>query len=196
MRLTRHRQYPIEDRTVDEAGMSLHGGATGAGLILADLLDTDMHTVLSRLHELDAELGNLAARLDAIMARTPGYAYIAAAEDAVNTGSTWTDLSTVGPQVTMTTGDTAIVCLAAQASVSADNVSAQAAIAISGATQVAPGAGRRLVWDGHPANNGNTAATFFMPALQPGTNHFTVKYLSGTSHTVTFAERKLLVLPL
>ena len=68
MRLTRHRQYPVEERHVDEAGASLHGGHDGTKPVLADAIDADMHTVLGRLAAHDTRFGELTDVLAAALA--------------------------------------------------------------------------------------------------------------------------------
>jgi hypothetical protein len=69
MRFTRNRQYPIEDRTVDEAGSSLHGGQGGTAPMLPELVDADMQTVLDRVGGNDNRIAEHDSRLTALETR-------------------------------------------------------------------------------------------------------------------------------
>ncbi|WP_205327561.1 hypothetical protein [Glycomyces sp. YM15] len=64
MRLTRHRQYPIEERHVDEAGASLHGGADGTAKRLPEALDTDVAALFALATEHAGLLSSITAFID------------------------------------------------------------------------------------------------------------------------------------
>lgn len=63
MRYTRYRQYPVEQRGADEAGVSLHGGIDGTAEILAEKLDRDIHDLIGHLHDHDTRLTEISDRV-------------------------------------------------------------------------------------------------------------------------------------
>lgn len=63
MRYTRNRAYPVEQRTVDEPGSSLHGGVNGTAPNLPDAIDADVHGLANRVTGNDSRLGDHANRL-------------------------------------------------------------------------------------------------------------------------------------
>lgn len=92
MRFTRNRQYPIEDRTGDEAGSSLHGGQTGTAPILPELVDADMHAVLNRLGGHDSRIAEHDSKLAALETRVfnqPMQGITAASGWSVNEAVHW-----------------------------------------------------------------------------------------------------------
>lgn len=68
MRYTRNRGYPAEQRHVDEAGSTLHGGVDGTKPTLADAVDADVHTVAGRVDGHDMRFSEQAAMLADVMA--------------------------------------------------------------------------------------------------------------------------------
>lgn len=68
MRYTRHRQYPAEQRHLDEAGSSLHGGVDGTKPVLADAVDADVHAVAARVDGHAMTLAELATDVAALQA--------------------------------------------------------------------------------------------------------------------------------
>jgi hypothetical protein len=68
VRYTRNRSYPVEQRHVDEAGVTLHGGADGTKPTLADAVDADVQTVANRVTGHDSALADLAADIAALQA--------------------------------------------------------------------------------------------------------------------------------
>lgn len=92
MRLTRHRQYPVEQRLVDEAGSSLHGGEAGTAPVLPELVDSDMRLVFDRLGAHDSDLAAHANRLTALetrVAQQPIQGITAASGWAVSETAYW-----------------------------------------------------------------------------------------------------------
>lgn len=181
-------------------GITLTGDADGSAPILAEQVDDALAAVDSRLTGVESSAASNTNVITQLLASLVGdnYNAVNVSEDAVDTGSTWVDLATVGPSVTLTldTFTPVLVFMSAEANVRTDNVSGQASVDISGASIFGPSSTRRLVWDGHPANNNNTHATFFVETFSPGTSLIRMKYQSGVSHTVTFSARHLLALPL
>lgn len=110
--------------------------------------------------------------------------------------TSFTDLATVGPQVTVTTGTRALVWFSAQMSNSQVNTIVAAAVAVSGATTLAADATKDLYWDGMPAGQAQRASVVeLLTGLTAGVNTFTLKYRVGGA-TGTFYDRSIGVLAL
>lgn len=193
--------FPFEAPT-DKPGISVTG--VDGNEVLAESVETVLSGMDSRLSTAESEIDSLqttAAQVPVIEAsfQSSNRGYVATSENAVNTGGTWSDLATLGPQATISTESTfVLVFFGARTSADQDNVSSQMSFAVTGATTIAAGSDveSRIVWDGVPLGNTNTSCTFSLVAINAGTNTFTAKYLSGLTHTSTFAERKIYVMPL
>lgn len=112
------------------------------------------------------------------------------------TSTTWTDLGTIGPQVTLTTGTTAIVILTALMSNNTAGSNAQMSVAVSGASSIAANTDNALIAESSQAGDlYQMSAAFPITGLTAGTNTFTCKYQVGISGTGTFQRRRLIVLP-
>lgn len=100
------------------------------------------------------------------------------------------DLTTVGPTVTVTIGASglALVHWACEADVSG----AAVGIDISGATTLAPAATDILYWGSGPFDIGTSK---LYTGLTAGSTTFKMKYRSFNATTVTFANRRLVVIP-
>lgn len=110
--------------------------------------------------------------------------------------TTFTDLATIGPTVTVETGPYALVLTHAQVENSGAG-SAYAGVEVTGASSIAPALNRSI----NIFNSANTrigAGTAVLYAggivLTPGTNTFTMKYLVS-SGTGTFGDRRIIVMP-
>jgi hypothetical protein len=110
--------------------------------------------------------------------------------------TTFADLATVGPTVTVDTGPYALVLTHAQVENSGAG-SAYAGVEVTGATSIAPALNRSI----NVFNSANTrigAGTSVLYAgglvLTPGSNTFTMKYLVS-SGTGTFGDRRIIVMP-
>jgi len=116
---------------------------------------------------------------------------------AETTGSTaYTNLITVGPAVTVTTGSQAVVLLTCTTSENTAAANAWMSYAVSGATTTAPNDGLGLTAQNSTANIADARTVAILhTGLTPGSNTFTAKY-RVTSGTGTFTQRKLIVLPL
>lgn len=108
----------------------------------------------------------------------------------------YTDLATVGPQVTVTTGTRALYIITVQTSHSVSDSATRASVDISGASAIAASDNRELVIDGLAAGNPMSSSWVHMERfLTPGSNTFTLKYRVSAG-TGTWAERRLTVIPL
>jgi len=114
------------------------------------------------------------------------------------TSLTPTDLSTVGPSVTMTTGTTVVVFITAFCTNNAAGFgnAALMSIQVSGATTIAAPAGTNsLLYEAASSSDGVefTTATY-ITGLTPGSNTFTAKY-SVTAGTGSWSSRTIIVMP-
>lgn len=108
------------------------------------------------------------------------------------TSTTYADLATGGPTVTVVTGTSAIVWIGGLANNSGANNSF-IGVAVSGATTIA--AADLQAYDVFGANNVCSSFCYKISGLTPGSNTFTAKYrVSGG--TGTYQSRNLTVLPL
>ncbi|WP_218153235.1 hypothetical protein [Streptomyces sp. CC53] len=121
------------------------------------------------------------------------------------TSTSYTDLSTAGPAVTVTTGTKAIVWISCAMNQTVTDALMAASFAVSGATAVSAsddwavmtsGVTRNPNMTGNPRDNHNRRGVARMvTGLNAGSNTFTMKYRvgSGTGH---FHNREIDVLPL
>lgn len=131
--------------------------------------------------------------LNSIVQRNPTGSTVVTSQ--TTTSTSYADLATIGPSVTVTTGTSALVALAAFMSKSTDNTAAVTSYEVTGASTQSAVDGRGAQVDGAPANQGmRVGVTVFQADLTPGSNTFTQKY--KVSSTVgTFSNRHLLVVP-
>jgi hypothetical protein len=108
------------------------------------------------------------------------------------TSSSWTDLTTVGPAVTVTVpaSGNVLVTLSATASPS---VAAGMGFQISGCSNVSPGNGNQLILAGGTLSQDSW--TGFVSGLNPGSCTFTAKYISRNGGTSLFSSRRIIVTP-
>lgn len=127
--------------------------------------------------------------------RIPSSATVVTSQTTVST--TFTDLATTGPAVTVTTGPACIVSISCDASNSATaNAAAYMGIDISGATVAGAGSDRALMVNpSSSAGAGVQATRTTMLAVTGGSNTFTSKYRVN-SGTGTFLRRELVAIPL
>lgn len=107
------------------------------------------------------------------------------------TGASYADLATVGPAITITTGANALVTVGAL--VVGVSGGSSMAFAISGATTAAANDLNALL---SVSVEFQAAMTTVVQGLTPGTNTFTAKYKSDGTHSSTWANRWLSVIPL
>jgi hypothetical protein len=108
------------------------------------------------------------------------------------TSNTYTNLATVGPTVTVTTGTQAIVFVTADVTCSSSGNAALTSYAVSGATTLA--ASDTMGFSGSTSGTQGTTVSL-QTGLTPGSNTFTMQYRTGGG-TGTFYNRALFVYPL
>lgn len=132
--------------------------------------------------------------LNSIAQRVPVVSSIATAE--TTTSTTYTDLATVGPTVTTTTGPNALICITSGVSNNTAGGITKTGFDISGATTVAAQDVFSFGATSGVANNfyqGSLAMIF--TGLTPGSNTFLMKYKTQAAGTAAFSSRRLSVIP-
>jgi hypothetical protein len=118
---------------------------------------------------------------------------------ATNQGTTsisYTDLTTVGPSVTVTTGTMALVIVSAEMWNSTSAFAALMAFAVSGATTRAGADAEALRHQSGTASEEAAASRMtLVTGLTPGSNTFTAKYRANGG-TAQFLNRAITVIPL
>ena len=118
------------------------------------------------------------------------------ATSETTTSTSYADLATSGPAVTLTTGTMALVILTCQMSNNTAGQSAIMGFAVSGASTIAATDTKCLAYQSS-ANNEATVSTaaYLIETLTAGSNTFTAKY-RVSANTGTFLNRNLAVVPL
>jgi len=121
--------------------------------------------------------------------------------DNIGTGETttstsYTDLATVGPTVTLNTGARAIVLFRAAMDNNSANEACFMGFEVSGASSLAASDTSAINFDGLAASSRNRLGSpYVITSLTAGSNTFTAKY-KVTAGTGTFTTRQLAVFPL
>jgi hypothetical protein len=95
------------------------------------------------------------------------------------------------PSVTLSTGTSVIVSIAAMMRSSASGQGATMSVAVSGATTLAAQDAYWLFTDG--TANVTSGATFLIGGLTAGSNTFTLNYRVGSGNTLTVQDRRITV---
>jgi hypothetical protein len=139
----------------------------------------------------------VATGANAIAARTPSFATVATSQ--TTTSTTYANLTTVGPQVTVDTGNSAIVIINSEIDHDSNSTAAMwASYEVTGATTIAANDTWALQRDGIAFGNPNRWGSIHMRNdLNPGSNVFTMKYriVSATANAI-FRNRHMVVIPL
>ena len=120
------------------------------------------------------------------------------ATSQTTTSNSYTDLATVGPEVTLTTGTKALVIITcALSNGGASNQRAFMSYAVSGATTIAASDASAVInVNGQTAPTQVRASAAAIVTLTSGSNVFTAKYKSESSNTSTFLNREINVINL
>ena len=131
---------------------------------------------------------------NAIAMRTPDTASVATSQSTAV--QTYTDLTTVGPSITATTGTIAIILFSAGMANNTVNSLTVCSVQVSGASSVAANDAWAAYLDGNAANNfSRVGVAHVFTGLTAGSNTFTMKYRVG-SNTGSFQNREINVIPL
>lgn len=109
------------------------------------------------------------------------------------TSTSYTDLATVGPAVTLRTGTKAIITIGAYVTPAA-GTNAAVSVAVSGATTISAADTKAL--QTAAAATGRYGTTVYFDNLTAGVNTFTLKYRGIGAGTQTFADRYITVIPI
>lgn len=111
------------------------------------------------------------------------------------TSTSFTDLSTVGPSVTVTTGTKALVMWSCVVDNNSADRGTYTSFAVSGATTLAATADYQTDLTGSSANRPyiTVARSVLLTGLTAGSNTFTVKYATEASTTGNFSKRYIAV---
>lgn len=114
-------------------------------------------------------------------------------DNDTTTSNSYTDLDiSVGPSVTVETGDTALVIVSARCNNSASLGTTRVSHEVSGATETEPFERHSLRTEG--TNFSQASFAVLRTDLTPGENTFTMKY-RVTNGTGNFQNRRIIVLP-
>lgn len=139
----------------------------------------------------------VATGVNTIVARRLSSARVDTSQTTAST--TYVDLTTVGPSVTVTTGTSALIIASATMASSTANAFINVGYAVSGSTTIAATSNiailnYREAFLGGAADQVQMSGVDFLTNLTPGSNTFTLKY-STSSGTATFVYRTLVVWP-
>lgn len=127
---------------------------------------------------------------------SPTTAAATVATGQTTTSTSYTDLATVGPAATITTGTKALVFITSNIDNQSNNGQGYVGFAVSGASTVAAADTQAL----HYYSSGTIAlqygAAYYVSGLTAGSNTFTLKYRSGNGSTQYFANRQITVMDL
>jgi hypothetical protein len=124
----------------------------------------------------------------------PTFSNAVVATSQTTTSGTYTDLSTAGPTVTVTTGTTAYVILSTYQYNNTSNQISTMGFAVSGATTIAAADTDALLFRSAVAGGQDfQASAVYKVTLTAGSNTFTAKYRVGGG-TGTFANRGITVI--
>lgn len=116
-------------------------------------------------------------------------------DDGEDTTSTsYTNLATNGPVVTVTTGVKALIFLNSAVANAASN-NTYASYEVTGATTSAAIDGRAIVMDGASGKDDRIGVTNMFDGLTPGSNTFRMRYRVSAS-TGTYTKRSIVVMAL
>lgn len=125
---------------------------------------------------------------------TCGTATVATSQSTSST--TFGDLATVGPTVTLTTGTSALVILTCAINSGTALEAGLMSFAVSGATTIAVNANNSLEVIMGTGGDGAQLSAAIPVTLTAGSNVFTAKYATGNGNSVSFTNRTLSVIPL
>ena len=133
--------------------------------------------------------------LNSIVQRLPGSANIDALQTTLST--TFTDLATVGPTVTVNTGTRALVVIGSSLTNGMADGFSIMGVTISGATSITATDAKSLNFKQTGTDISQTIQASWVEmytTLTPGSNTFTAKY-RVTVDTGTFTRRRMIVIP-
>ena len=135
------------------------------------------------------------AGVDSIVERLTDSVTVTTAE--TRTSSSYGDLATAGPAVTVTTGTKALIIITTFMANNTAGSGTHAGFAVSGASTIAATDAGAFGFQSGIANQDIVASFVYIEkSLTAGSNTFTMKYRIGTSGTGTWKNRRIAVVPL
>jgi hypothetical protein len=126
-----------------------------------------------------------------VIQRTPQVAFVGTDESTATT--TYVDLTTLGPAVTVTSGTKALVTIGGGASNNTIGLASRIAAAVSGATTIAAAdADSFLIESGNVSDHFQGTWTYITTALNSGSNTFTAKYRTSAGGGVSNFDNRLI----
>ncbi len=107
--------------------------------------------------------------------------------------TTYTDLTTNGPAVTLTTGTKALIIITGQGEVNTADAQSFISYAVSGATTIAADDANSLVFTSATTQDPYRASVVHHETLTAGSNTVTLKFRTSAG-TATFRRRQLIVM--
>lgn len=108
------------------------------------------------------------------------------------TSSTYVDLATVGPTVTVTSAGTMALVLFQSSFQNGSTGESITTVGVTGATTIAAADAEAIAFSGGSTGIAQFCG-FFLATITPGTNAYTMKYRTTGGTTGTFSNRKLMV---
>ena len=168
-----------------------------AEVVTASILNTDLRDNLLETAPAKSTAADrifISSGSNTLKERVPDATVVATSETTASTS--YTDLSTVGPAVTSTTGTRALVIVSAAISVNSAGAKVYMGITVSGATSDAADDASSLIFTSDSSGQQiRASAAHFFEGLTGGSNVFTAKY-KVSAGTGTFINRQIFVLPL
>lgn len=166
----------------------------------AVLTATQLNTLVNNLNETSVSKATAAGRIyvstgvNAVAERVPTSEGITTSQ--TTTSTSYTNLATIGPEVTVTTGTSAVVLITASVSSGTAGQGGIVGYQVTGASTVAESSQRSLRTVSASAGHRFRASmVHFEVGLSSGSNTFTCRYCTTGSGTATFDDRQLLIIP-
>ena len=162
-----------------------------ASILNTDVRDNFLQTGPALIGAVSQYLVSTAA--NALVARTVSQASVLTSE--TTTSTTYTNLATSGPAVTVTTGTQAFLFFTARMNNDTSGSGCFVSYGIPGASSASGSDARALEYDSSvAADNMQAGFPILHGGLTAGSNTFTLKY-RASANTATFSQRRLQVLP-
>jgi hypothetical protein len=127
---------------------------------------------------------------------SPASASATVSTTETTTSNTFTDLTTAGPAVTLTTGTKALVLINSTLYKQASGSNAYVGFAVSGATTLAASNTTALNYVAAAYYDSRLSVSHRITGLTAGSNTFTLKYRQNGGGTAEFANREIIVIDL
>ena len=166
-----------------------------AEIIKASILNTDVRDNLLETAPAKATAATgliIADGLNSVVERTLSDNEVDTSETTASTS--FTDLATTGPTVTVGTGGTVVVLIGCRMNNNTAGALSWMSIDVSGATSLSPNEKWSLMFESSAADDSAMMSRHYLFALTSGSNTFTAKY-KVSAGTGSFDHRQLTVIP-